>query len=170
LKFEPEEEHLIIADVLPESTPRSQPTVTYQQDTSFTNNYTTKNDATTTYLRQTTAPTERVSYEPYHVRVQMSQASTKPAQQLSQTTRPAQQLTQTTYSTQQMSQSTRPAQLLSKTMPARPASGHNDIFIQPQIPASNPVNQAGVVVFDSDDEAGNIPAQPQRQSEDIVLF
>ena len=126
----------------------------------------TKDDTTTTtYLRQTT-PAERVSYEPYHVRVQMSQASTKPTQQLSQTTRPSQQFTQTTYSTQEFSQTTNPGQVLSKTMPAR----SNDIFIQPHIPASNsPINQAGVVVFDSDDEAGNVPTQTQ-QSEDVVLF
>ncbi|XP_045213464.2 uncharacterized protein LOC123564163 isoform X1 [Mercenaria mercenaria] len=166
LKFDPEEENVIVTDVLPDTTQRTvQPVVMTTagpttQTVTYQDSYQPyKDDSTTaTHIRQTArARSERVSYEPYHVRLQVSEASQQPAHHLSQTTHPA----------QQYSQSTRPAQQLSQTMPSR--GDGKDIFIQPHVPASNtPDIQAGVVVFDSDDEAGNIPVT--RQSEDVVLF
>lgn len=145
---------MIVAEVLPETSTRQ--TVKYQDapNTAYVS-YTDTTPGTTqaTHIQQTTTP-QHVSYKPYHVQVKMAQAD-EPAQFFSQTTRPVQ-------------QTTRPANQLSQTMPT--GSGRNDIFIQPIVPESNPFDKqtAGIVVFDSDDEAGNIPTT--RQSEDVVLF
>lgn len=174
MKLEAEEDNVIVAEVLPEtnlhttkqsvqpviitsSQPSTRQTVKYQDPSNTTfvsyNADTTPSTTQATHIQQTATP-QHVSYKPYHVQVKMAQAD-EPAQYFSQTTRPIQ-------------QTTRPANQLSKTMPT--GTGRSDIFIQPIVPASDPLdNQAtGVVVFDSDDEAGNIPTT--RQTEDVVLF
>lgn len=167
INLEPEEENVIVADVLPDTYMRSttrtvQPVVITTSQSGLNQANTYQDASRTTYvplqpktsLSATRAaeiqPTrEHIKYEPYHVHVKMAQGDQQTSRGVTQTTQSARQL--------------------SKTMPA--GGGREDFFIQPIVPTSNqPYNQtAGVVVFDSDDEAGNIPARTQ-QSEDLVLF
>lgn len=158
IKFDPEEDAVIVADVLPD----------YTQTTNLRSTQLRASNGPA-YVITSSAPPNLTTTQSssYHTANQNStvfvpyKADSRPSAHLSQTTDGR--VSQKPYHVQvsQLSQTT------------RPASGKSDIFITPLIPSSKDSGderegpQSAVMMFDSDDEAGNIP---NRQRQDDVLF
>lgn len=164
MRFEPEEEAIIVADVLPDQEKTTHFTSTNLRTSNgpaYVVTSSAPTDATTSQQRtsyQTTSQNSTV-YVPYR------ETNPKTSAYLSKTTTEPAGSKPYHVKVSQISQTTRPE------MMTQQAGGKDDIFISPLIPQSSAVDRdqgkTAVLSFDSDDEAGNIP---NKQAEDSILF